>query len=566
MISSIKEARLASILAWGSLAVTLIVTDRISSEPVNLGKMLVLSAVGFGILPLIFSNLKNEFREQKLLVFGVFFFLVTSFLSVFTSENPIERGFYGAFGRNTGFLSYFLLATIFLAAAQLTTETAFKKIVKALIAAGLFNVTYCIFARTGNDIFTWTNPSNAIMGTFGNSNFIGAFMGMFIGALCVLLVENIGNTRKALFFLATIILSFYVVFLSDALQGLLVSVFGVALVLFFYLRSKPVLNKFSNIYLLSGFLVSLISLAGILNKGPLSSLLYKPSVTFRWEYWSAGLNMGVNNPILGVGIDAYGTYYRTYRNESATVFPGVDVITDAAHNVVIDIFAGTGVFGLASYLMINAIVLKYAYSYIKMSRKFDPVFLSLVIPWLGYQLQSIISINQLGLAVWGWVLGGAIVGYVRSRSKSAPNAPTETNSKVKKKNQGGASQMLPAGTALSVFASVVVGILIALPPFVADAKIRSIMSGKSDSATLISHVKAFPVDMKRINRGIVALSNSGLNVQAAELALYGTTRFPNDYASWYSLYELSGPGTPDSEIYRKKLHEIDPFNPKYFDK
>ena len=216
--------------------------------------------------------------------------------------------------------------------------------------------------------------------------------------------------------------------------------------------------------------------------------------------------------------------------------------------------------------MINAIVLKYAYSYVKMSRKFDPIFLSLFIPWLGYQLQSIVSINQLGLAVWAWVLGGAIVGYIRSRPKLAPNTPMETNSKVKKKDEGGASQMLPAGTALSVFALVVVGILIALPPFVADAKMRSIMSGKSDSTTLISHVKAFPVDMNRINRGIVALANSGLNVQAIELALYGTTRFPNDYTSWYSLYELSGPGTADSEIYRKKLHEIDPHNSKYFDK
>jgi len=528
--------------------------------------MLILSAVGFGVIPLLFNNLKNDFREQKLLYLGVFLFLAVSLLSVFVSENPIERGFYGAFGRNTGFLSYFLLATIFLAATHLTSENAFKKIVKSLVAAGLFNVAYSILASTGNDIFTWTNTSNAVMGTFGNSNFIGAFMGMFIGALCVLLVESLGQTRKAIFFLVTICLSFYVVFLSDALQCLLVSVFGVALVLFFYLRSNPTLYKFSSIYLISGFIFSLIGLAGILNKGPLASLLYKPSITFRWEYWSAGLNMGVRNPVLGVGIDSYGSNYRTYRNESATVFPGVDVTTDAAHNVFIDVFAGTGIIGFASYLIIILIVLRYAFSYIKMSKSFDPVFLALFIPWLGYQLQSIISINQLGLDVWGWVLGGAVVGYVKSRPKLPSNKPTETNSKVKKKNEGGASQMLSAGTALSVFALVAVGILIALPPFVADAKMRSIMNGKSDSATLISHAKAFPVDTNRINRGIVALANSGFNVQAAELALYGTSRFPNDYASWYSLYELSGPGTPDSEVYRKKLHEIDPFNPKYFEK
>jgi hypothetical protein len=313
-------------------------------------------------------------------------------------------------------------------------------------------------------------------------------------------------------------------------------------------------------------LTSIIGIAGILNKGPLASLLYKPSITFRWEYWSSGLNMGFDNPIFGVGIDSYGVYYRTYRNVSATLFPGVDVTTDAAHNVVIDIFAGTGIIGGLAYLMINIIVFYHAFSHFKANRKFDPILLSLFIPWLGYQLQSLISINQLGLAVWGWLLGGAIVGYVRKDASSQLSTKLETKKIGKSKTVAETNQLLPAGTALSIFVMTVIGILISLPPFIADAKMRTLMSGKGDSTAWISHSKSFPVDMSRLNRSIVALANSGFNVQAAELALYGTTRFPNDYASWYSLYELSGPGTPGSEIYRKKLHEIDPFNPKYFGK
>ena len=34
--------------------------------------------------------------------------------------------------------------------------------------------------------------------------------------------------------------------------------------------------------------------------------------------------------------------------------------------------------------------------------------------WVGFQAQSIISINNLGLAVWGWTLGGLIIGLERS--------------------------------------------------------------------------------------------------------------------------------------------------------
>ena len=105
-----------------------------------------------------------------------------------------------------------------------------------------------------------------------------------------------------------------------------------------------------------------------------------------------------------------------------------------------------------------------------------------------------------------------------------------------------------------------------MPPFLADSKYRNIITGKGDSAALVSLAKSFPVDTMRLNRAVVTLANSGLNVLAADLAKYGTERYPNDYASWYSLYELAGSGTAEAETYRVKLHEIDPYNPKYFEK
>ena len=565
MISNVVETRLATLLAWGSLAVTLLITDRVSSEPANLGKMLLLSAIGFGIVPLIYTNLKHLVQTNKLLVVSSSLFLSVGLLSVFSSENPFERGFYGAFGRNTGFLSYFSLVVVFLAATGLRTDRSFERILKALFIGGVFNVIYCIFASTGNDIFTWESPTTAVLGTFGNPNFIGAFMGIFVGLLTVQITKYFTNKKVLLVLAIILVLTLYVVYLSDALQGLLVAGFGVSATIYFYLRSKTNFFKFSRVFLGSIIALAIVGLAGILNFGPLAPLLYKASITFRGEYWSAGLNMGLAHPFLGVGIDSYGIFYRTNRNESAVSLPGVDITTDTAHNVAIDIFSGTGIIGVVSYLAISLIVLKFALSYIRESRNFDPIFLSLFIPWLGYQLQSLISINQLGLAIWGWLLGGAIIGYIQSRSTST--VPSTTSANVSKKNpkNSATDELLPAGTALATFAAVVIGTLVALPPFLADAKYRNIMTVSGDSDTLIKSAKSFPVDAMRLNRVVVTLANSGLNVLAADLARFGTVKYPNDYASWYSLYELAGPGSPDAEIYRKKLQEIDPFNPKFFD-
>ena len=566
MISNVKEMRLSSMLAWGSMAVTLVITDRLSTEPANLGKMLLLSALGLGVLPLIYSNLQNLFQANKqIIIFGVLFISI-SFLSVLASNNPFERGFYGAFGRNTGFLSYLMLFIVLFATTGLRNPQSFEKILRALFIAGFLNIIYCLFASTGNDIFTWQNPTTAVLGTFGNPNFIGAFMGIFAGLISVQIVKHFKNKKYLLSLTVILGLTIYVIYLSDALQGILVAGFGFAATLYFLIRSKERISKFSSVFLTTAVSFGVVGLLGILNIGPLARFLYKTSITFRGEYWSAGLNMGINNPFLGVGIDSYGIFYRTYRDESAVVLPGVDVTTDTAHNVVIDVFSGTGVLGALCYIAIVVIVLKAAISYIRKRKEFDPLFLSLFIPWLGYQLQSLISINQLGLAIWGWLLSGAVIGYVHSRSNSEEVPDNKNGSSKKKDKSSETNQLLPAGTALAVFASTVIGALIALPPFLADAKSRTLMSGQGDSNSVITLAKSFPVDTIRINRSIVVLASSGLNVLAADLAKYGTEKYPNDYASWYSLYELSGPGSPDAEIYRKKLQAIDPFNPKYFEK
>lgn len=566
MISNVKEMRLASMLAWGSMAVTLIITDRVSTEPANLGKMLLLSALGLGVLPLIYSNLRNLFEANKqIIVFGVLFISV-SFASILASDNPFERGLYGAFGRNTGFLSYFMLFIVLLAATGLHSLQSFEKILKAFFIAGFLNIVYCLFASTGNDIFTWQNPTTAVLGTFGNPNFIGAFMGIYAGLISVQMVKHYKNKKYLLSLTLILGLTIYVIYLSDALQGILVASFGIASTLYFLIRSKERVSQFSSVFLATTISFGVVGLLGILNIGPLARFLYKTSITFRGEYWSAGLNMGFNNPFLGVGIDSYGIFYRTYRDESAIASPGVDVTTDTAHNVVIDVFSGTGILGALCYIAIVVIVLKTAISYIRKKKEFDPVFLSLFIPWLGYQLQSLISINQLGLAIWGWLLSGAVIGYVHSRSTTGEIKNSEISNAKKSKKISNSEQLLPAGTVLAVFASVVLGVLIALPPFLADAKSRNLMIGKNDHTAVINLAKEFPVDTVRINRSIVGLANGGLNVLAADLARYGTEKFPNDYASWYSLYELSGPGSPESEAYRMKLHEIDPFNPKFFAK
>jgi hypothetical protein len=292
-------------------------------------------------------------------------------------------------------------------------------------------------------------------------------------------------------------------------------------------------------------------------------------VDLRGEYWKAGINMGIDNPLFGVGIDSYGTSYRTYRELSATIAPGLEVGTDTAHNVYIDIFAGIGFPGLLTYLVINGFVLLVAIKYIKSNKAFDGRFLTLFLCWAAYQLQSIVSINQIGLAVWGWLLGGLVIAYTRShqienlidhKNQSKPQ-PTKKLHKDQEK------QLLDASSSMKILGGALIGLLIALPPFVMDAKLRSYFSGKTGQIeTVLSLAKSWPVDNIRLNKIIVSLASNNQNEEARELAAFAALEFPNDYISWWSLDQLTRDGTPEKEFIRSKLHIIDPFNPAYFDK
>lgn len=569
MLKRELENRLSFILAWGALVVTVLITDRLSTDPVNVSKMLMLSVVGFSVFPVLIVQRRELLISSKIIVIACSSFVFLGLISMFTSKNTFERGLYGAFSRNTGLVTYASLVFIFLGACLLSREESFQKVIKALFLAGIINVIYSLVVASGNDFITWSNPYNAILGTFGNPNFISGFMGIFFTLLAVQLADSSNSTKVRISLFALLPFVTLTIYLSKSLQGIMVAMFGSVLAIYFLIRSKEGYLRASQVYLGGLIVGGIFALAGIFNKGPLSSLLYSYTVDLRGEYWKAGINMGLDNPIFGVGIDSYGTYYRTYRELSATVAPGMEVGTDTAHNVYIDIFAGIGFPGLITYLVINGFVLLVALKYLKKSKSFDAKFLTLFLCWAAYQLQSIVSINQIGLAVWGWLLGGLIIAYTRTR----PNEDSIDHKKLsklqskKKLHRDQEKQLLDASSSLKILGGALIGLLVALPPFVMDAKMRNYFSGKSGTIeTALSLAQSWPVDNIRLNKIIVSMANNNQNGEARELAAFAALEFPNDYVSWWSLYQLTRDGTPEKEFIRSKLHQLDPFNPAYFDK
>ena len=567
LISKEVERRLARWVSIGALGVTLLVTDRVSNDPVNVGKMLLLSTIAGASFALTVTSYKQAWRENKVLLSTLFMFLLISAVSIILSKDAWERGVFGAFGRNTGLLTYTGLSVLLLATSFFRTLKSIRLILSALLASGLINLIYCFAALNGQDIFSWKNPYNAILGTLGNPNFISSFLGIFVTALSGLLFISKIKSKYKLIIGIVILASIYMIKESLSLQGFLIAIAGVCIVIFFYLRSATsgnlVVLVYSGIIGLGGLFV----LFGTLQKGPLSSFLYKPSVSFRGEYWQAGINMGAQNPFTGIGMDSYGTFYRMFRASSAAISPGVNVQTDTAHNVFIDIFSGIGILGLICYLVLNGLILKASYKLATSRRAYDPVFVILFASWFTYQLQSFISINQIGLAVWGWVLGGALLAYSSFTDREEQlermiPAGKEENLKKPKNGVKAASVPISAAQALSLFAGCVLGFVVGLPPFLADVKMRQALLSK-EPEKVITQSLAWPQDASRSNRAIVAVANGGLTDRARELVIQAARKFPEDYATWFTYYELSPDGSTEKAAIKIKLHALDPLNPEF---
>ena len=556
MLNKSVEKTIAWFLFIGVPFTTLFLMTDTVSDPVNVTKLFAAGCVGGGIFAIVaIYGLKELWESSKWLVVATLLFLVAGLSAVLNSATPFTQNMYGVFGRQTGYIAYIVLIMSMLGAALLRAKKSFDLLVWALLISGAVNIIYCAWAIAFGDFIGWNNPYGNILGLFGNPNFIGAFLGMFItGSVAFAFSSHFAwKYRFALILLGLVAL--YEIKNSHAVQGLVVTGAGLAMIGFYLVRSKTKGWTLTGGYLVGVAIVGAFALAGALQKGPLASIIYKTSVSLRGQYWAAGLKMGSENPLTGIGMDSYGNYYRLDRSEyAATVLPGPKVITNAAHNVVIDIFAYGGFPLLISYVAILAIGIWAILRVTFRQRAYDGTFVALATTWLAYQLQSIISINQVGLAIWGWVLAGALVAYEYS-TRPAPES-TQKQKMVKQKELVFSPQLVGG-------IGVVIGALIAVPPMSADMKYKSALKAQNvqqvEAALTPSYLT--PSDSSRLAQAALLFENSKLPDLAYKYAKQGVAFSPDYFDAWRVLYSMSKSTPEDREQALKNMKRLDPLNP-----
>ena len=556
-----QEQFTAKLLGVILSSVTILVVSKSVTDPVNVTKLFLLGGLAFAVFGSSLARRESKIiLSHKAIMVILTGFFVASCSSLINSAAPISQSFYGVYGRNNGFLLYFLLLLCFLATLTIKLQKNFKYLIAPLLFAGTVNLLYGLWVKLFGDFIGWNNIYGNLLGTLGNPNFIGSFFGMFSGLLFSYVFSSTSQLRYRIGAAILLPLVFFEIVLTQAVQGKVLFISSLIITSFFYVRSRTKYFFVDIFYIGIALVGFVIALLGTLQKGPLSDFLYKESVSLRGQYWFAGWKTGIENPIFGVGFDSFGDWYRRSRRDSALTLPGIDTVTNTAHNVYLDIFAFGGLPLFLPYLAINLYIFYIIAKHSLKSRNFDPIFVTLTSVWVCYQLQSIISINQIGLAIWGWIYGAGILAYCNSdiefmREKKI--AKSDNQNRIRRAEPKIFSPQLIAGI------SCVAGFLVSVPPLSADIKWRDAQISQSVQKVESTLVESYmnPPNTFKYAQIVGVFESNGFSDLAHKYALKAIEFNPESYELWRNLTFLKKTTQKERDLALANMKRLDPLNP-----
>lgn len=380
-------------------------------DAMNLSKFTIVLLL---ILPFSLRNFNLsivKFHEGKVITILIGLFFVFALISSILGNETIIS-LLGNHARLNGLLLYSILGLFFITIVANFEFKNFNKFLVVNLIGSLVLLTYSLLQFFERDFVNWGLAFNRIVGTLGNPDFNAVYLGFSGITATYFAIRFTGFARFASSFLG--IIFFFVSYSTQAKQGVFVLFVGLVILLFYRkIRNKIVIILGQSIMAI----LTLLTTLAMLNQGPLAKYIYTVSISFRGDYWRAGWRMFTENPIFGVGFGRYGDYFREYRDIKQVVRRGSELTSDQPHNVFLDYLSTGGVITFAIYVSLVMFIFFLAAQNVRKSTdEISRLQASLLLAlFSAYTLQSLISIDQVALATFGWTIGSLIVVQTRHR-------------------------------------------------------------------------------------------------------------------------------------------------------
>jgi O-antigen ligase len=435
MNKKIRDQSQTGIL-WAGLSLTTLYFNPRLYDPFNTPKLIILLTISGWML----GRLLNFYRINPLRIksydfklFGIIFALVISLLISFIGTDVKLVGFIGDTQRRNGVITYLALIIFLVYSYTNTNVNNFYGFIKTSIVVGFISSMYGLLQLANKDFIKWNNTGAPVLTTLGNQNFASALLALLALISLLSLIQLKLTFIYKLLSYVSIPASLIAIAGSNSRQGFVSFIFGLSF--FFFVYSIFFMPKLKYILVPLVPIIFVGIILGMLQKGPLERFLYKDSVSVRGFYWRAATEMFFSNPITGVGLDRYEYSFKEFRELDYPLRYGFEITSSNAHNTILQLFATGGFFvglfyiTLLIYIFIRGIKsLRIAHTSVRIP------LLILLSAWISFQAQSIISIDNIGISVWGWVLGGLILS-LSNLSTEETNAPSAPKYKISLANQ-----------------------------------------------------------------------------------------------------------------------------------
>lgn len=525
-----------------SFFITLVISPWVSRDSMIIPKLITLFALAFYLLPKIIYALPEalKFNRIKILIGVIIIIILQIVIVVIVSNAPFEQQFFGRTGRGLGIITTVSLLLVVLGSAIFVRFEKIDLLLIGIASSCFVTSIYSLSQSFGIDFLQWSSRNNGVIGTLGNPNFQSSFAALALIPTLVVFSKSKFKYYGSIFSGALLI---WVIIRTQSTQGYISALLAVSIyaIIFYWYRLKSISLVLITLTVFSG----VIAILGMLNKGPLSSYLYKVSVQSRGDFWRSAFATANDHPFFGVGMDSFGDSYLLYRDEIAISHPWAEY-TDNAHNFFLEYAATAGYPMLILQLILIFLAL---ISYLRLQRKishFDANLAAVFVAWVVFQAQSVISPGNISMMVWNSILTGTLIGASESNSRSVKDLTPRREQVLIK-------------TRLQSYSFVFLALLISYPLFNTDRQqMRAMNAGDGDLA--IASSKSYPESVLRYQVITRELLNSNLTPQALDLARSGVEFNPNSANLWALI--LINPAASIEERTRAKAEilRLDPLN------
>jgi len=550
---------LAKALALAGVAVTLVISPWGIYDPINLPKLCVMIPFAFVSLTLSFVILMNRGFQQfdkiamiSLALFGAFL----SINSVFLSGN-IAQSIWGAWGRNTGAVAYFCLSAILVGCSLLQPKDA-TLIFRYFSRLSYFVSAYTFLQYLGLDPIAW--GQQLPFATLGNINFMSSFLGMATAFFIAKVVFEKQTFTARIHYVFFSLFNFFLILQSGSIQGIGILIAAVCVVTISYYWERRNRFMFATVAFFS-VSTGLVVVMGVAGWGPLGRQLIQQTVLYRFDYWGAGWEMFKSSPIWGLGMDSYGDFYREFRGEIATQRTGPARVANTAHNVFLDLMSGGGLLGVSFLVLAFLVTFVWLIKRIA-NRTATPESYQMLPVVLGFFLFCLISINQLGVGVWGYIFLGTTLALLRE-DRVKEKLEKRPDSRISPSNSKESLRSIPVKRAKSV---VFCGLAISIIATVGAVQQIRIDSGflkaykGTDIGLMTKYINAFAPTGFYEDKLLVLLTSKGLDSEALAVAERVIERDRRQFTAW-SVVAYSSVASMSRRVEAKNaLLKLDPFN------